>query len=207
MLNLTSKTLPMSVLDDYAENVIAPRISMVSGVSQVQVQGVGEVRRARAGRSRQAARAEDRHQRDRRRRCRTGTSTCRPASCSARTRPTTSRAAGQLDERGRVPADRRLVPATACRCGSTRSPTSSTASRTSTTRRGSTRRTNGTPTSQRAITLQVHAAAGHEHDRSDRRASARCCPTFEAQLPPSVHLSRPAGSLEDHPRRRSTTSR
>ena len=39
MLNLTSQTLPMSVLDDYAENVVAPRISMVSGVSQVQVQG------------------------------------------------------------------------------------------------------------------------------------------------------------------------
>jgi hydrophobic/amphiphilic exporter-1 (mainly G- bacteria), HAE1 family len=38
-LNLTSSTLPMSVLDDFAENMIAPRISMVSGVSQVQVQG------------------------------------------------------------------------------------------------------------------------------------------------------------------------
>jgi hydrophobic/amphiphilic exporter-1 (mainly G- bacteria), HAE1 family len=38
-LNLTSSTLPMSMLDDYAENMIAPRISMVSGVSQVQVQG------------------------------------------------------------------------------------------------------------------------------------------------------------------------
>src|SRR5499427_9476332 len=39
MLNLTSSTVPLPVLDDYAENVIAPRISMVSGVSQVQVQG------------------------------------------------------------------------------------------------------------------------------------------------------------------------
>ena len=39
ILNLTSPTLPMSVLDDYAENIVAPRISMVSGVSQVQVQG------------------------------------------------------------------------------------------------------------------------------------------------------------------------
>src|SRR5437764_8904904 len=38
-LALTSKTLQMSVLDDYAENMIAPRISMVSGVSQVDVQG------------------------------------------------------------------------------------------------------------------------------------------------------------------------
>ena len=36
---LTSKTVPMSTLDDYAENIIAPRVSMVSGVSQVQVMG------------------------------------------------------------------------------------------------------------------------------------------------------------------------
>src|SRR5215467_5744842 len=38
-LGLTSETQPMSVLDDFAETQIAPRISMVSGVSQVQVQG------------------------------------------------------------------------------------------------------------------------------------------------------------------------
>src|ERR1700745_1483988 len=38
-LGLTSDTVPMYVLDDYAETAIAPRISMVSGVSQVQVQG------------------------------------------------------------------------------------------------------------------------------------------------------------------------
>ncbi len=38
-LGLTSSTLPMYVVDDYAETVIAPRISMVNGVSQVQVQG------------------------------------------------------------------------------------------------------------------------------------------------------------------------
>ena len=42
MLNLTSNTLPMSALDDYAETMIAPRISMVSGVSQVQVQGASK---------------------------------------------------------------------------------------------------------------------------------------------------------------------
>jgi HAE1 family hydrophobic/amphiphilic exporter-1 len=38
-LGLTSKTVEMSKLDDYAESVIAPRISMVNGVSQVQVYG------------------------------------------------------------------------------------------------------------------------------------------------------------------------
>jgi len=38
-LGMTSNTLPMSQLDDYAETLVAPRISMVNGVSQVQVQG------------------------------------------------------------------------------------------------------------------------------------------------------------------------
>ena len=38
-LALMSNTVPFSVLDDYAETVIAPRISMVSGVGQVQVWG------------------------------------------------------------------------------------------------------------------------------------------------------------------------
>ena len=38
-LALTSDTAPMYVLDDYAETLIAPRISMIGGVSQVQVQG------------------------------------------------------------------------------------------------------------------------------------------------------------------------
>src|SRR5690349_1902301 len=42
MINLTSNTLPLSALDDYAETMIAPRISMVNGVSQVQVQGAAK---------------------------------------------------------------------------------------------------------------------------------------------------------------------
>jgi len=41
-INLTSNTLPLSVLDDYAETMIAPRLSMVNGVSQVQVQGAAK---------------------------------------------------------------------------------------------------------------------------------------------------------------------
>jgi hydrophobic/amphiphilic exporter-1 (mainly G- bacteria), HAE1 family len=38
-LSLTSSSLSMAVLDDYAETVLAPRISMINGVSQVQVNG------------------------------------------------------------------------------------------------------------------------------------------------------------------------
>src|SRR4029079_884428 len=39
MLNLTSDTLEMSAVDEFAENILAPRISQVDGVSQVTVQG------------------------------------------------------------------------------------------------------------------------------------------------------------------------
>jgi HAE1 family hydrophobic/amphiphilic exporter-1 len=38
-LTLTSPTLPMSQLDDYAENLVMPRLSTIYGVSQVNVQG------------------------------------------------------------------------------------------------------------------------------------------------------------------------
>src|SRR5262249_39776519 len=38
-IGLASKTLSLATLDAYAENLIAPRIAMVSGVSQVTVGG------------------------------------------------------------------------------------------------------------------------------------------------------------------------
>jgi hydrophobic/amphiphilic exporter-1 (mainly G- bacteria), HAE1 family len=41
-LYLTSKTISLYELDDYAENMIAPRIAMMSGVSQVTVQGAAK---------------------------------------------------------------------------------------------------------------------------------------------------------------------
>ena len=38
-INLTSDSLDMTKVDEYAEDILAPRISMVTGVSQVNVQG------------------------------------------------------------------------------------------------------------------------------------------------------------------------
>jgi HAE1 family hydrophobic/amphiphilic exporter-1 len=38
-INLTSETVEMSKLDEYAEDLLAPRISMVNGVSQINIQG------------------------------------------------------------------------------------------------------------------------------------------------------------------------
>ena len=63
--NLTSNTLPMSVLDDYAETMIAPRISMVNGVSQVQVQGAQKYAVRVQVDPDKLQRAADRHQRSR----------------------------------------------------------------------------------------------------------------------------------------------
>jgi len=42
MIALTSKTLPLSTLDEYAETVLGQEISMVSGVSQVNVYGAAK---------------------------------------------------------------------------------------------------------------------------------------------------------------------
>ncbi len=39
MISLNSQTLPLSAVDNYAENMIAQRISMISGVAQVNVYG------------------------------------------------------------------------------------------------------------------------------------------------------------------------
>ena len=38
-LAMSSPTLPLSTVDEYAETFIAPRISMISGVAQVDVHG------------------------------------------------------------------------------------------------------------------------------------------------------------------------
>ena len=38
-LSLSSQTLPLSAVDEYAQNILAQRISMVSGVAQVNVFG------------------------------------------------------------------------------------------------------------------------------------------------------------------------
>src|SRR5207342_1360595 len=41
-INLTSDSLDMTKVDEYAEDILAPRISMVDGVSQVTVQGAAK---------------------------------------------------------------------------------------------------------------------------------------------------------------------
>ena len=95
-LALSSPTLPLYTVDEYAQTILAQRISTISGVAQVQRLRLAEVRGARAGRSARARRARHRHRRSRAGhrarqrqpadrhalRRRTRPSTCRPPASS-----------------------------------------------------------------------------------------------------------------------------
>ena len=109
--------------------MIAPRISMVSGVSQVQVQGAAKY----------AVRVQV--DPDKLHAQQIGINEVDQALQNWNVNLPTGQLFGAAsdvqhqgrrpaDERRRVPADRRRVPAAARRSGSSRSPTSSTASRT-----------------------------------------------------------------------------
>ena len=108
-LGLTSATLPLWTLDEYGETLMAQRISMVSGVAQVQVFGATEVRRARASRSARrwpaAASASTRWSR----RCAPPTSTCRPARCTAAHRALHGAGDRPAHRRRRLPAGHRRL--------------------------------------------------------------------------------------------------
>ena len=66
-INLTSDTLDMTKVDEYAEDILAPRISMVDGVSQVNVQGAAKYAVRVQVDPEKLRGAEDRDQRDRHR--------------------------------------------------------------------------------------------------------------------------------------------
>ena len=62
-LALSSPTMPLSAVDDYAETVLAQRLSSLPGVAQVNVYGAQKYRRAHPAQSRRARRAQYRHRR------------------------------------------------------------------------------------------------------------------------------------------------
>ena len=171
-LVITSTTVPPWTLDEYAETRIAQRISMVSGVAQVQVLGSQKLRRPRAARSARARGARRSASTRSRRRCATGTSTRRPDRSPARTRRYTLQATGQLmnaeEYKNMIVAYRNGAPVRLRRARQR----SSTASRTSGPRRGSTPRGR--------VAARDHArhpaAAGHQHDRGRRRRQGAAAP-------------------------------
>jgi HAE1 family hydrophobic/amphiphilic exporter-1 len=188
MLNLTSNTLPLSALDDYAETMIAPRISMVSGVSQVQVQGASKYAvRVQLDPDKLHAQKIGLNEIDQA--LQNWNVNLPTGSCSARSRPTTSRRRA-ADERRRVPADRRHLPRGApVRLDQVANVIDSIEN----VMNGSWFYTKpGGPTApplkQTAITLQVMRQPGTNTIEVTDAVRA-LLPSFESQLPPSVHLT------------------
>jgi HAE1 family hydrophobic/amphiphilic exporter-1 len=186
MLNLTSKTLALPVLDDFAENVIAPRMSMVSGVSQVQVQGSAKFA-IRIQLDPDKLRAQN-----------IGLNEITTAITNWNVNLPTGqlygphstfniRAAGQLndapDYRPIIVSHRDGLPVRLDQVANVVDSTESVYNQA-----WFYSKENGTPTSQRAITLMVMRQPGtNTIDVTDRVRAL--LPGFEEQLPPSAHLS------------------
>ena len=82
----SSPTLPLSKVDEYAETYLAQRISMISGVAQVQVYG-SQKYAVRIQLDPQALASRGIGIDEVAQAIQSATSTCRPARCMARTRP------------------------------------------------------------------------------------------------------------------------
>ncbi len=185
-LNLLSQTVPLPMLDDFAENVIAPRISMVSGVSQVQVQGA----------SKYAVRVQI--DPDKLHSQGIGLNEISTAITNwnvnlptgqlfGPARTFTIRAAGQLDNaaeyRPIIVSHRRGLPVRLDQVANVVDSTESTYSAAWFYSKDA----KGAPSSQRAISLSVMRQPGtNTIDVTDRVLAL--LPTFQAQLPPSAHL-------------------
>ncbi len=102
-LSLSSTTMPIAKVDEYAETYLAQRISMVSGVAQVRSTARRSTRsesRSIPGNSRRSVSASTKW----RRRSPTPTSICRPAPFTGAIRRSPSQAMGQLTSASAVPA-------------------------------------------------------------------------------------------------------
>ena len=135
-LALTSPTLPLWTLDEYAETRIAQRISMISGRGAGAGAGRAEVRRARADGSRTRwPRGRSASTRSRPR-CATWNVNLPTGTIIGPQRAFTLQASGQLMTRGGSTARWSSPTATARRCAWRNSARSSTAWRTTRPRRG-----------------------------------------------------------------------
>ena len=109
-ISINSPTLPLSKVDEYAETLISQRISMVSGVAQVAVFGAQKYAvRVQLDPNALASRGIGIDEVQQALSSST-TSTCPPAPCGARTRPSPLQATGQLmTAAGLSPLDRGLA--------------------------------------------------------------------------------------------------
>ena len=175
---LTSPSLPLYELDEYGETMIAQRISMVSGVAQVNVYGGQKYAvRIQVDPRQLATRGigfDDVMQRG----AGTTTSTFRPASSGGRRSRTRSRP--PASSRAPMPIGPSSSPtATASRCASRSSEASSTAWRTTRSRPGS--------STSAAIMLAIQKQPGTNTVKV-AESVRELLPTFKHLLPASVSM-------------------
>ena len=176
--SLNSPTLPLSVVDDYAETMISQRISMLNGVAQVNVFGAQKYAvRAQLDPNLLAARGigiEDVETALAKHNVNLPTGTLWGPKQSF-----TVQASGQLDDRRGVPPPDRRLPQWRAGAPGTSSAASSTASKTTRWPAGSTI----------AAPSPWWCSASPAPTRWKWwTASATCCPRLREQMPPSVNL-------------------
>ena len=163
-LGLSSPTLPLSQVDEYAETYLAERISMISGVAQVVVYG-SQKYAVRIQIDPQALAYRGIGIDEVARLSKTPTSTCPPARSTVRMRPSPCRPTASSPTP--LPTDRLSWPTkTVRRCGWKKWARCSTVSRTTRWQDGS------GPTRGGA---RDPAAAGHQHGRGGQRDRQRSC--------------------------------
>ena len=193
-LALTSPTLPLWTLDEYAETRIAQRISMVTGVAQVQVLGAQKYAVHVQMDPHALAAAPDRHQRESKRRCKNWNVNLPTGAIIGPQRAFTLQASGQLmnadQYRPLVVAYRNGAPVRLEELGDVIDSVEDdkTASWFYTQQRPAARHHARHP-----------APARHQHHRRDRRRQepAAGVPAGAAALGPHGHPVRP---VRDHPR-------
>ena len=190
--------MPLSVLDDYAETMIAPRIAIVNGVSQVQVQGASKYAvRVQIDPDKLHAQQIGINEVDQA--LQNWNVNMPTGQLFGPTSTYNIKAAGQLMN---AAAFRPIVVAYRDGAPIRLEQVANVIDSIENVFNGSSfysKDANGKPRVQRAITLQVLRQPGHQHHRSDRRGAGAAAGVRVAAAAVGAPLG-PAGSLEEHPR-------
>ncbi len=192
-----SPTLPLSQLDEYGETMLAQRISMVTGVAQVQVLRLAEVRGAHPARPAGAGRARHRHRRGRDAPCRTANVNLPTGIlCGPDRRRTRSRRPASSQRRGVPPAHRRLPQRRAGAAGRTSAHVVDGVRE---------QQGGGWFNDERAIVARRSSGSRARTPSRSRRPCASCCRRFETQLPAVGRAARRSTTARTRSATRSTT--